>query len=149
ERMTRIDELIGKGKAENMAHVPVAKVAPYAGADAEVALRLKNIFEERLAKEGVKKLFESIEMPLIDVLRVMEEFGIRVDQNQLATLEKDFDQQKGKIEEEIYALAGEKFSINSPQQLAKILFEKLKLPAGKKTKTGFSTNEEVLKKLSS
>lgn len=147
ERMTRIDELIGKTKHATMAEVPIEKAAPYAGADAEVTLRLKGLFDERLKKEGLKNLFDSFEMPLVQVLQAMERAGIRIDQDYLRNVGKDFDRQKKGLEREIFSLAGEEFLLNSPQQLSRILFEKLKLPPGKKNKNGYSTNEEVLRKL--
>jgi DNA polymerase-1 len=103
-----------------------------------------------LENQGLTRLFETVEMPLIPVLMRMEMAGIRVDKDRLTELSKDLALQLEQTEEQIYALAGEAFNINSSQQLGKILFEKLKLPTQKKTKkkTAYSTDVEVLKFLS-
>ena len=89
-----------------------------------------------------------MEMPLVSILQDMENTGIRIDRPYLEALGKELRAQADKLEAEVYALAEEKFNINSPKQLSVILFEKLKLPVIRKTKTGFSTDEEVLQKLS-
>jgi DNA polymerase-1 len=147
ERMTRIDELIGKGKAENFSHVEIDTAAAYAGADAEITLRLTLLFEDRLKASGMEPLFRDLEMPLVEIIRGMEAAGIAIDRAYLQDIGKRFLGQRATLEKEIYQLAGEEFTLNSPKQLARILFEKLKLPPSKKTKTGFSTDEDVLRKL--
>ncbi len=148
ERMTRIDELIGKKADANFAHVDIEQAAPYAAADAEVVFRLVDIFQKKLEQEGVKPLFEKLEMPLVEIIQDMESAGITVDTEYLRKTGQAFEAQRREVEAEIYKLAGEEFVLNSPKQLARILFEKLKLPVVKKTKTGYSTDEDVLTKLS-
>lgn len=147
ERMTRIDELLGKGKGATFAAVPVEQAAPYAAADAEVTLRLSQLFRENLRNRELWPLFHDLEMPLVDIIRRMEAAGIAVDGDYLREVGKTFEAQRRQYEKEIYECAGEEFTLNSPKQLARILFEKLKLPPSKKTKTGYSTDEEVLRKL--
>jgi DNA polymerase I len=147
ERMTRIDELLGNEKDKTMVEVPIDKAAPYAGADAEVTLRLAALFRKRLKDEKLEPLFNNLEMPLVRVIREMEKAGVAVDVDFLRTTGKKFEGMKHALEKEIFELAGEPFVINSPKQMARILFEKLKMPPGKKTKTGYSTNEEVLSRL--
>jgi len=147
ERMTRIDELIGKDKGANFSEVDIHQAAPYAAADAEVVWRLVDIFSKEMAKEGVVALFEGIEMPLVHVIQEMESAGIAVDIEFLRKTGERFRELGRKLEDEIYVLCGERFVLNSPKQLARILFEKLKLPPVKRTKTGYSTDEEVLAKL--
>jgi len=103
----------------------------------------------KLKEENLTRLFEEIEIPLIEVLAQMELDGIKINTSYLSELSHEFGQKVGNLESEIYHLAGVEFNINSPKQLGFILFEKLKMPVIKKTKTGFSTDEEVLKELSS
>lgn len=144
----KIESLIGeKGKFQkNMRDVPVAEVCDYACEDADVTLRLKNILEKELAKEGVEELFYKIEMPLVPVLAYMERNGARIDTKSLAETSALFAQRLNTIEEEIYTMAGEPFNISSPKQVGDILFGRLKIvDKPKKTKTGqFVTSEEVL-----
>jgi DNA polymerase-1 len=143
-----IDTLIGTGKNQKrMDEVPVALITPYAAEDADVALRLKEILAVRLEEEKLSELFDTLEMPLIEVLAEMEFNGIAIDTARLAELGADFAQRIAVLEQEIYAMAGSEFNIDSRQQLGKILFEDLKLPAGKKTKTGLSTDVDVLEDL--
>ena len=107
----------------------------------------KEALEEHLAKEGMKQLFEEIEMPLVFVLYEMEAAGIQINRKELADYGKRLKEGILALETEIYEMAGETFNINSPKQLGVILFEKLKLPGGKKTKTGYSTSADILEKL--
>ncbi|MDO8886663.1 DNA polymerase I [Candidatus Oleimmundimicrobium sp.] len=110
-------------------------------------LRLKNILRKELEKINLIDLFEHIEMPLIYVLAEMEWEGVGVDVDFLRKIRLDNDGLLKELEQDIYNLAGEKFNLNSPQQLGKILFEKLGLGGAKKTKTGYSTDVSVLNKL--
>jgi DNA polymerase-1 len=143
-----IKELIGKGKAEiNMADVDVTLVSDYASEDADVTLQLYHRINYELSKLNLIKLCEEIEFPLIKVLGDMEYEGIKVDKKVLNILDKELQKLIQEYEEKIYAEAGEKFNINSPSQLAKILTEKLHLELSKKTKTGFSTDVSVLEEL--
>jgi DNA polymerase-1 len=147
ERMTRIDELIGAKKSPTFAEVEIEKAAPYAAADAEVVWRLVDVFMPLLKQESVENLFYKLEMPLVPILQKMETAGIAIDAGYLEALGKGFETEQRAIEAEIHALAEEPFVINSPKQLSRILFEKLQLPVIKKTKTGISTDEDVLTKL--
>ena len=105
------------------------------------------VLEEKLETAGMKQLFDEIEMPLVFVLCDMETVGIRINRAELADYGKRLQESIQKLETAIYEMAGETFNINSPKQLGVILFEKLKLPGGKKTKTGYSTSADVLEKL--
>lgn len=147
----KIEELIGeKGRGQkNMRDIPPAIVCDYACEDADVTLKLKNILQEELKKEGIEKLFYNIEMPLVPVLAYMERNGARIDTCALKETSALFSKRLADIEEEIYSLAGEPFNIASPKQVGDILFGKLKIvDKPKKTKTGqFVTSEEVLSQL--
>jgi DNA polymerase-1 len=109
---------------------------------------LKGFLIEKMKELGLTDLFFNIEMPLIEVLANIEYTGVKVDRHALMSLSRDFDKRLNTIIKEIHSLAGELFNINSPQQLSHILFDKLQLPTVKKTKTGFSTDTEVLETLS-
>lgn len=111
--------------------------------------RLRETLTKKLMDFGMQKLFCSVEMPLVAVLADMEMTGVAVDPEELRRLSRDMALRMAELEQEIYRLAGEEFNINSPRQLGHVLFEKLGLPAVKKTKTGYSTDAEVLEELSS
>ena len=147
----KIEELIGeKGRNQkNMRDVSPVVVCDYACEDADVTLKLKNILQEELKKEGVEDLFYKIEMPLVPVLAYMERNGARIDTAALKDTSVLFSKRLADIEENIYSLAGEPFNIASPKQVGDILFGKLKIvDKPKKTKTGqFVTSEEVLAQL--
>jgi len=146
--MTPITDLIGKGKGQiTMAQVPVESVAPYAGADVEMTLRLQEFFTPRLHEEGLWDLFHDVEMPLVHVLTVMEMNGVLLDAKQLAAFSRELGEQIAELEDRIYAAAGAPFNINSTQQLGQVLFEQLKLPGARRTKTGYSTAADVLEGL--
>ena len=108
---------------------------------------LYNVLSERIKKEGVEKLYYETELPLCRVLYEMEKSGFRVDTAGLSEFGRSLDERLAALKDRIYMQTGEEFNINSPKQLGHILFEVLKLPAEKKTKTGYSTNAEVLEKL--
>ena len=147
----KIEELIGeKGRNQkNMRDVPPDMVCDYACEDADVTLKLKNILQDELKKEGIEELFYNIEMPLVPVLAYMERNGARIDTTALKETSALFGKRLADIEEQIYSLAGEPFNIASPKQVGDILFGKLKIvDKPKKTKTGqFVTSEEVLAQL--
>ena len=147
----KIEELIGeKGRNQkNMRDVPPTLVCDYACEDADVTLKLKNILQEELKKEGIEELFYNIEMPLVPVLAYMERNGARIDTAALKETSNLFGKRLAEIEEQIYSLAGEPFNIASPKQVGDILFGKLKIvDKPKKTKTGqFVTSEDVLAQL--
>lgn len=140
-------ETVTDGGKKNFAEVTVADATRYSGEDADITLRLAHRLFPRVHEEGMGQLFTEVEVPLALVLARMELAGIRIDQDLLATLSVEFGQRQHELEEEVYALAGEKFNLASPQQLQKILFEKLGLQSRKKTKTGASTDASVLEGL--
>jgi DNA polymerase-1 len=145
---TPIEDLIGKGrKAITMDQVDVDKVSAYCCEDSDVTLRLKKILEKDLSAKGLDELFCKVEMPLVKVLADMEIAGIAVDTDYLAELSGEMEKKLERLTKKIFEIAGEEFNINSPKQLSAILFEKLGLPVIKRTKTGVSTDEEVLTKL--
>lgn len=124
------------------AHEDMGK--PYA---ALTTWKRAQMLEERLQETGMRNLFDEVEMPLVFTLYDMEQDGIRVHAEELKAYGEALTGRIGELEEQIHTAAGEKFNINSPKQLGVILFEKLGLPEGKKTKTGYSTSAEVLDKL--
>ncbi len=136
------------GKAVTLDQVDPEKVKDYSCEDADMALQLSHLLLPKLKEEGAKDLFEDVEIPLIAVLSKMEMNGVKIDIDLLDQFSKEIESQLQQKIERIYGLAGETFNINSSQQLGKILFDKLKLPAVKKTKTGYSTDVDVLTKLS-
>lgn len=145
-----ITTLIGKksGKQGNMRDVEIEKVVEYAGEDADITLQLKH----RLARDlndNLKKLFEEVEIPLVEVLATMEYNGVKIDVPTLESMSVELREASAKVEDEIYEIAGATFNIASPKQLGEILFEKLKLvEKPKKTKTGqYATGEDILSKL--
>jgi len=146
--MTPITALIGSGaKQISMAQVPMEQVAPYACADADLTLQLKAVLEEQLKKEGVEKLFYEVEMPLVPLLLRMEQAGVALDLNLMREIKQAMDQEVLRLEKEIYRVVGHTFNINSTQQLGQVLFEELKLPHSRRTKTGYSTEAAVLEEL--
>jgi len=143
-------EVVGKGKnASGFAQVPIEKAYPYACEDADITLMACNVLGPELNKVGLTELLEEVEMPLVPVLMKMEMTGICVNKDKLHSLSKTFEIKLKALEKSIYEVAGERFNIKSTQQLGYILFDKLKLPPGKKTKkkTGFSTDVDVLTEL--
>lgn len=127
----------GNKKSEkSFAAVPIDKATEYAAEDAEVTLRLWLALKPRLAAEHMATVYETLERPLVPVIVTMEHTGIKVDREILHRLSSTFAQRAVRLEEEIYNLAGHKFNLGSPRQLGEFLFDRLKLPGGKKTKTG-------------
>ncbi len=149
---TSIKELIGTGKKQIcMDETSIKAAAEYAGEDSDATLRLYNIYKEELSEEGLMGLFQELELPLIEVLRGMEETGVKVDPVILEELSKELELEIGKLEKEIYMLAGEEFNLNSSKQMSHILYEKLNMPTDgiRKTVHGWSTDEKALSKLAS
>ena len=134
----------GKGKTYPLALVPVEKMTAYAGERADAIFALAPTLAAKLKKIDAIDLFREVEMPLLYVLTAMEKKGVLVDTSLLKQMSVELGQLLSISEEKIFRLAGEKFNINSPKQLQIIFFEKLKLPPGKKTKEGFSTDVDVL-----
>lgn len=144
-----ITDLLGSGKtARTMRDVPVEEVGPYACEDADVALRLAEPLRARLEADGLLHIAEEIEFPLVRVLAEMEMTGVRVDAGVLARISEELGAEMAALEEAIYEAAGGPFNIGSTQQLAEVLFERLRLPVLEKTATGSpSTREHVLLEL--
>lgn len=144
-----IEDIIGKGRKQiSMADLKPEDVYLYACEDADITLRLYEILKEELIKDKLEEVADTIEFPLMAVLADMEYAGVKLDTEMLAGFSKDLTEDLLELQTQIYEKAGEEFNINSPQQMGTILFEKLGLPSGKKTKTGqYSTNESVLTKL--
>jgi DNA polymerase-1 len=146
--MTPISELIGAGKKQiPMSQVEIARTADYASADADITLRLSEIFEAELKEQKLWKLFDEVELPLVPVLLHMERNGVALDSGLLKEMSERLGEQLTKVEKEIYDNVGHEFNINSPQQLSKVLFEELNLTPARKTKGGYSTGAAVLEEL--
>lgn len=127
--------------------LPLERVGPYACEDADYTLRLKEIFAPMIEASQVKSLFEDVEMPLRDVLMRMEMTGVRIDLGFLAEMSRRYGDRIVVIESQIYDIVGETFNINSTVKLREILFDRLGLSPKRKTKTGFSTDVDVLTQL--
>jgi DNA polymerase-1 len=143
------DELAGAGKIKNpLFDLPVEKLKNYACEDADVALRLWQVFEPELESNGMMELFNNTETPLIAVLEDMEREGIRIDTTSLKEFSQELSSEIIQVESEIHQLAGQPFNISSPKQLGEILFDKLQIAEKpKKTATKqYSTSEDVLQK---
>jgi len=148
ERVSSPNEVAGgKGKTYPLALVPLDKMTAYAGQRADAIHELAPVVITQLKKIDAIELYRKVELPLLHVLAEMEKKGVRVDIPLLKQMSAELTQLLSISEEKIHRLAGEKFNINSPKQLQSILFEKLKLPAGRKTKEGYSTDVEVLTEL--
>ncbi|MGQ9499198.1 MAG: DNA polymerase I [Dissulfurimicrobium sp.] len=149
-RMSSFKEVTAfQKRVKNFAFVPLDKARDYSCEDAHVTALVSEILWKKLKEADLWELFTELEVPLIRVLAGMERAGILVDEDGLETLSSEFEQRIGAIEQEIYALAGGVFNINSTKQLSEILFERMNLPQMKKTrkKTGYSTDAEVLTEL--
>ena len=144
-----IKELLGTGKSQiTFDQVPLEKATPYAAEDADITFRLWQMMRPELVKDRVVSVYQTTEKPLVPVIVDMEKNGICVDRNVLSRLSGEFAQKMAAMEEDIYKLAGETFNIASPKQLGDILFDKMGLPGGKKTKTGaWGTGADVLEGL--
>lgn len=145
-----IEELIGTGKKQkSMAEVPVQDICPYAAEDADVTLRLHNLFAPQLEAEGCMPLFRDIEMPLMPVLATMERNGMRIDSHGLKETSALYTRQMEQMEQDIYQMAGTEFNVSSPKQVGEVLFDRLHLSdKAKKTRTGqYITSEEVLESM--
>jgi DNA polymerase I len=126
----------GKKAERTFAGVPIPEAAKYAAEDADVTLRLWEVLKPRLAAERQTTVYETLERPLVPIIVGMEQAGIKVDRGILSRLSGQFAQSIARLEDEVNALAGVKFNLASPKQLGEFLFDHLKLPGGKKTKTG-------------
>ena len=149
-RMISYAEVAGKGKEQkNFAQVEVEKASVYSCEDADATWLLHKLFLPRLAESGMERLFFELEMPLVKILAEMELYGVKLDLPLLQRLSDGFGGKLADLERGIFALAGGEFNVNSPKQLGEVLFERLQLPVGKKTKTktGWSTNVDELERL--
>ncbi len=144
-RTLSYDEVVPKGAT--LADVPVQEAADYSGEDADLTLRLHGALAPHLAREGLARVLEEIEMPLVEVLADMELAGIRVLATELGAYSAEMARSLASLEEEIYALAGRRFNINSTKQLQEILFTWRKLEPVRRTRTGFSVDMDVLEAL--
>ena len=146
--MTSYTDLCGKGKsAVPFDECPVEAARDYSCEDADMALRLRKVFEPQLESHELTRLLDGVEIPLVDVLVEMEWTGIEIDLPWFASLKQRFQAEREAVEKQIYQVAGTEFNINSNLQLRDILFGKLNLPILKKTSTGPSTDASVLKEL--
>ncbi len=146
--MTPITDLIGKGaKQLSMAMATIEEVADYACADADITLRLKSMLDDELREEGLWQLFSEVEMPLVPVLVAMERNGVAIDVELLQDMSHSLGKEMLRLEAEVYNSLGYRFNINSSQQLSKILYEELRLPRSRKTKSGYSTEASALEEL--
>ncbi|MGQ9617878.1 MAG: DNA polymerase I [Candidatus Aminicenantia bacterium] len=143
-----LTEQEGKGTLDL---IDINKVASYSCEDADVALILADKLREKIREEGLEKVYREIEIPLIEVLADMEIWGVKIDTEYISEFSRFLEKELSELAIKIYKTAGLEFNINSPKQVAEILFEKLNLPAIKRTTKGkdFSTDIEVLKELSS
>ena len=147
-RCIPIEEVIGRGRHQTtMDAVPVETVAPYAAEDADVTLRLADVLASRLADEGLADLMTRLEMPLLPVLVAMERRGVTVDPAALNRMASTLSSRADALRDRILELAGRPFNVDSPKQLAEVLFTDLDLPVLKKKKTGPSTDSSVLSEL--
>lgn len=144
-----IDILIGKGKTQkSMADIPYDMIKDYACEDADITFRLYQVLKEKLADDDLLEISEKVDFPLIEVLAGMELNGVHIDREMLERFSAELTDDLIKLRKQIFDITGEEFNLNSPQQLGAILFDKMKLPSGKKTKTGqYSTSEAILSKL--
>src|SRR6266404_834997 len=142
-------ELIGSGKAKlTFDQVAIDKATAYSAEDADVILRLWSVLKPRLVAEHMTTIYETLERPLVSVLARMERRGISIDRQVLSRLSGDFAQTAARVEAEIQEIAGEPINVGSPKQLGDIIFGKMGLPGGSKTKTGaWSTSAQVLDEL--
>ncbi len=148
-KLTSFSEVTkGDKRPDAFVHVALEDAKNYSCEDVYGACLLWEEFRPKLEKQQLWQLFADLETPLVPILAEMELAGIKVDKKLLQELSREFRAKLAELEKEIYKLAGQEFNINSPRQLGEILFEKLKLPHGRKTKTGYSTDVKVLEKLS-
>lgn len=143
------NDVAGRGKSQmKFDCVPVEKATEYAAEDADITLRLWHLFRARLVAEGMTTVYETLERPMPAVLGDMELAGVRVDRTLLSRLSSEFAQSLARLEDEIYALAGQRFNVGSTKQVSELLFGKFGLPGARKTSTGaWSTGAKILEDL--
>lgn len=142
------DDILGKGKSrKKITDISLEERAKLFSTQLEIISKIEKVIKEKIQEYNMDELYYTVELPLIEVLAFMEFEGFTVDIKKLNELGEEFDAKMKELTDDIYRIAGEEFNINSTKQLGRILFEKLNLPVVKKTKTGYSTNAEVLEKL--
>ena len=147
-RKIKTTDLIGTGSRQiTMLEVPLEQIGEYACEDADVALRLHNRLVPEIEAAQLNRLLQEQELPLVPVLIEMEKTGVMLDTVMLKEMSDEFQVEISSLEKDVYELAGEPFNLNSTQQLADVLYNKLSLPTGKKTKLGFSTDISELERL--
>ena len=140
--------LIGTGRGEiTMAAVSIDRIAEYCSEDSDVCLRLTPILLQELDRSGLLPLFRDVEMPMLGVLVRMERAGVKIDVPMLQAMSREIGEQCVVLEAAIQEAAGVPFNVNSPRQVAEVLFDRLRLPRGRRTKDGYSTDVEVLESL--
>lgn len=146
----KITKLIGENKKTQitMKELTPEEIRDYACEDADVTLKLKKRLEEAIEKENMHKLAYDIEFPMVEVLTEMEFNGIKIDKNELKIIEIELSKEADRYKAEIFEETGLEFNLDSPKQLGEVLFERMGLPVIKKTKTGYSTDNQVLTELS-
>ncbi len=146
--MTEITELIGKGRNQiTFNEVAISDGAPYAAADADCTLQLRQRFEPSLTERDMTGLLADVELPLVPVLVEMQRNGVRLDAGVLHEMSRDLKEQLEQIETELYGTIGHSVNINSPKQLSDLLFGELGLPKTRRTKSGYSTDANALESL--
>ncbi len=141
-------DLIGKKKnADKIFDVELEKLSEYAAEDADITYRLFKTLSEKIETEGLHQIAYDIEFPLVEVLEEMERNGVKIDIDSLREFSKELELKIDELTKQIYSISGSTFNINSTKQLQEVLFEKLKLPLSKKTKTGYSTDAKSLERL--
>ena len=146
--MTNITDLIGKGaRQKTFNQIDIADGAPYAAADADCTLQLRQQFETPLAAQGFTALMSDVELPLVPVLVEMQRAGVKLDSGILHEMSRDLSEQLTQIEADLYRDIGHSVNINSPKQLSDLLFGELGLPKTRRTKSGFSTDANALETL--
>ena len=145
----KFGDVAGTGKSQvTFDRVPIEAALAYAAEDADVTLALHRLLKPRLVAERLVSVYETLERPLIPVLRDMERAGIGVDSQELKRLSADFEARIGDLEIEVHALAGHEFNVGSPKQLGEVLFDEMSLPGGKRGRTGaYATGADVLEDL--
>ena len=145
EEMVPISDLIGTGRKQiNMSQVAVDKAANYAAADADFTQRLKEIFEKDLEYQGLRDLFDTVEMALMPVLVRMQRNGVALDADLLSNMSTELGGRLADIQREMFEIVGHEFNLNSSQQLGDVLFQELRLPPTKRTQKGYSTDASSL-----
>ncbi len=148
-KMESFKEVTGSGKAAlTFDQVPLDKATDYAASDADYTYQLFKLLRPKLQEPKLEEIYNTLDLPLVDVLIDMEQMGIKVDAQFLRDLAKSFDKRLHVIEEDIFKEAGEQFNLGSPKQIGEILFDRLKLEGGKRGKTGaYGTGSDVLEEL--